>query len=493
MAEHRVRVLNLTTGALTKSTFALNAVRQRLGSNIRLWSRRHHSNYKKGRYCCDMESRTRGRRADRAPPAVAAAPVRRATRSTRQISASDIPPAPRVLTQPEVKQSKVQLPKASSEHSRGSIVSNPIPRRGARVSSSAASVVSIATNPPKAEEASDDKDEDEDEDEIAENESSAPVANMQEDDNSDEDDEDTERQIMSHNLLDLYKTANDLIKRLQHIDPNSRIFLAILQKKRSAFILNRDIFESSKAPAPYVDWAWLDKLDKSAEFAKAGKTILAFANLVTTIDAVESLRSGADIDPLPFLEQLDAAFPQLLIHPDSNNYNNGYSDLALGIRTVRLVETLAATKTNADPRNVIASVFCTPTTDRKKKDYAKLFSHGPFKNLGGQSNDLQDEQCADRIKEALLAIHHDRSTFGVAQLRAKFPLSDVLDNLREWLLNMHSAVAPRLDQIREQWRFFRLEPELFLDAEEDLAESVIESMEGSQHNIRHATTEVRAR
>ncbi|KAK5998730.1 hypothetical protein PT974_01112 [Cladobotryum mycophilum] len=409
-----------------------------------------------------METRNRGKRgapastatapADEAP-AAAAAQTRKSTRITRQTANQGTTNPPTVEEPPAVEPEIIIPVNPVIERPKGSILAATPPRRGAIVKDDR-SVASIATNRKR-----DDDELGDDSSQIFSTEDGQEGLDVDGRSEAERALDDAKREVKHICLLDLAITSIELIKLLKDPDYDSTVFQLLLQVKRDTFAAVRKIYEVPTM-APFSTWDWAGDLEhKSAEAIRIATTTVVFANIVTALDWVE--RTLADeLDPLYVLERLDQVFPRAFTLPGQEN--NRYWELALHIRTSRCIETMAASKTTADPRQIAATVFCEAVENIKAykgSDYAKLFTKGPYRSLGGLRGQTLIDACSDRMNQMFALISTPdmkfRNPVPVADLRAVFPMKNVLAGLREWLTRLYMASASRFEQIPKDLRLLR--------------------------------------
>ncbi|KAH7176571.1 hypothetical protein EDB81DRAFT_773016 [Dactylonectria macrodidyma] len=424
-----------------------------------------------------MDTRTRRKRAD--PPASAPNPpkTRAGTRSTRRTATPSA-----TLPDPDHPQNGTSRPSApASEGSKPKgLLSNPIPRRGARVAGRAPSVASIVTLPPRA---ADEETEVGDGDHVAEALSEdlvslgvdAEGAEQYEQDEVYDEAQATRYKIMEQVLPDLIQFSEELMGRLEHADYEDPVFHGLITVKKSAFLGARQIFEEEHT-TPLIDLAQAANIVKNGVDSVTVVSAIVRANIVTVIDEVLILKAGQKSDPSDLLEMLDIWFPSMFTAP-----NTVFQDpqLTLDIRTWHLIEVLNSQDEKQDFKKIIADVFCKP--DDAGLSYPTRFSRGPFKSLGEADHENIEEICSERIAKIIPVVKKGKKTYGVGKLREMFPLERLLDDLGSWLAETYGMLkSPDLHSRPKRGP----EAEAFVDAEEDIGDSQTDIASESQPIVR---------
>ncbi|KAH7158124.1 hypothetical protein B0J13DRAFT_671811 [Dactylonectria estremocensis] len=410
-----------------------------------------------------MDTRNRRKRAD--PPASAPDPpkTRAGTRSTRQTATPSA-----TLPDPAHEQNgtgRLSAPASEGSKPKG-LLSNPIPRRGARVAGRAPSVASIVTLPPRA---ADEETELGDGDHIAEALSQDLVAH-----GVDDEAQATRYKIMEQVLPDLIKTSEELMGRLERANYEDPVFHGLIAVKKSAFHGARQFFEEEHT-SPLIDLAQAAIIKNGGDSVTSASAIVR-ANIVTVLDEVHILKAGQKEDPSDLLEMLDIWFPSLFIVPKTLFQD---PQLTLDIRTWHLIEVLNSQEGKLDFKKTIADVFCKPEDDGLS--YTIRFASGPFKSLGEADHDDIEEIVSDRIAKIIPIVKKDKKTYGVGKLREMFPLEQLLDDLGAWLAETYGMLkSPDLQDGPKRGP----EPEQFVDAEEEIGDSQTDIASESQPIVR---------
>lgn len=345
----------------------------------------------------------------------------------------------------------------------GSLSNDPPAVRGAPRTGAAVSVASVPTHPGH------------DDDDDAES-SDSPLSGAARG-------EEEKFQIMKALSADVERTTGRLEQRLRNgTYDNTRVFAVVLKTTRATF---HSLMDTCSDPAsPFVDFTWLEGFGRrTATDTGSLASVFARANLILALDEVESNKDSVALSVLKFL---DDAFPQLLTVPHNGSR---HTKLALAIRTQYLIEQLADTAAQGRAVNVaatIASIFCGQTAGH---DYPLLLKEGPFRSLTERDLDLEEDpstmlDISDRAQELYELASQDKEHYGVQAMRARYPLSKVWGDFREWCLEEYANV---LDAASRGGAPAHVDEEdAFQDAREDPAESMDESQVSSMPTIRRA-------
>ncbi|QUC20115.1 uncharacterized protein UV8b_04356 [Ustilaginoidea virens] len=236
-------------------------------------------------------------------------------------------------------------------------------------------------------------------------------------------------------LRKLQRATHELEQRLINGDHGNAAFAALLDIERCTF---RDTVEAFKnvdaafgagdARMPFIGFAWLEEWGARIE-ADTGPHIRALirANLMLTLLSIQRFDGEAGLDA-PFLERLDAAFPQYFCEPRNTSRP---CRLALLVRTCRLLGLLASQPDQdmARAREAIASVFYCRRRSGTDFTFKSLTSEDEEENDG-----LEKLNIASRVREVEAALQ-DQGSDGIRQLANKY--SETLSaRLWEWYSDM---------------------------------------------------------
>ncbi|GAO14553.1 hypothetical protein UVI_02032640 [Ustilaginoidea virens] len=236
-------------------------------------------------------------------------------------------------------------------------------------------------------------------------------------------------------LRKLQRATHELEQRLINGDHGNAAFAALLDIERCTF---RDTVEAFKnvdaafgagdARMPFIGFAWLEEWGARIE-ADTGPHIRALirANLMLTLLSIQRFDGEAGLDA-PFLERLDAAFPQYFCEPRNTSRP---CRLALLVRTCRLLGLLASQPDQdmARAREAIASVFYCRRRSGTDFTFKSLTSEDEEENDG-----LEKLNIANRVREVEAALQ-DQGSDGIRQLANKY--SETLSaRLWEWYSDM---------------------------------------------------------
>ncbi|KAM5346841.1 hypothetical protein ACJ41O_009846 [Fusarium nematophilum] len=401
-----------------------------------------------------MNTRSRTQKNAPNPSASASASgARRATRSTQE-SVSSAAPA-------STGRRATRRSQAAQEPMKPSLVNDPIPRRNAPAPAYAVSVASISTTPPKPDDATEYFLEEE-------NPTEDNVEDEEEPPQDGEDGEDSElseqtpaidvglesrrtsQRVLELSVPDLARAADDLMRYITRRDADDEIFRGRLKIKRDAFYSIRNAYTEQDS-AVFIDWAPFASLAPSQGQKQADMQV-ARANVVSAVDQLVDLSDADDTGASSVLDHIHEYFPYLFITRDDMFQN---PEETLDLRTWLFIESLAQQTGDVDHYMAIFYFFCDSTdpgfadlfdegenrSERQKK-LSKIFSHGPFKSLGGDNDEDDNERCAQRIFEIMSIFHSKEKSRSISELKARFPLDQILERLNTCFVGMYKVLEP---------------------------------------------------
>ncbi|XP_044721670.1 uncharacterized protein HRG_04585 [Hirsutella rhossiliensis] len=312
---------------------------------------------------------------------------------------------------------------------------HPAPRRGAPVGK-AFSVTNITVR--NGHESQDE--EDEDDGGGSESKSSVPRDSAAGGlDSNAEEGEKERQQIMTQLRPDLERAIAELMECLDNRDSGNKILRAVFITKRDAFMYLRKYYQEAKTTSVLIDWTKPGALHNLVQADEKAVIVLARANQVATLDYIRRIQTDSHLDKQAFLQTLDTSFPTLFRTP---NLHKQYPWMMVKIRTCYLIETLANHQSKATVQDSMANIFC-ETTDNL--DYASLCETGPYRSLGGE--DEEDHKiCRDTITRILTCIANAKKNLVLEALRREFQLSELLEELKGWMAEMHSALDREIEE-----------------------------------------------
>lgn len=241
-----------------------------------------------------------------------------------------------------------------------------------------------------------------------------------------------QRDVMALSFADLEKATSDLVHLLEKTSDNSTVKQVRLNIKRRVFYGIREIFELTKS-TPFLNPKETDWRESS--LLRTASRLMVQANRATTLDIIErSMFEDEKVDMRSFLESLDESFPQLFMNPSTmaSSAKSSIRSVVLSIRTAFFIERLDRLPNGADAYSLLALVFCKPT-DEESSNYPRLFANGPFRSLGTDDSDEEEALCSGRITQLVEKVKGVRTEAGMNKLKAEYPLSLVLDEVRQWI------------------------------------------------------------
>ncbi|KAI0195637.1 hypothetical protein EV127DRAFT_508412 [Xylaria flabelliformis] len=214
-----------------------------------------------------------------------------------------------------------------------------------------------------------------------------------------------------------------------------------LNTARKSFKLARRLL--AEDDAAYIDLASSDlpyRDDQDAETVIQKATRLA--NLVSLLLSLTDLkRTNGTI--LPFLRELDTIFPTFLDSPSKPLESQG---LAFRVRCRWLAECLSE-EPEREPLVLAAAIFCEGPADTSE-EAAQSLRKGPFRTFGGMEQG-EDFTSSRSFKTQLNGIVDKLASQERAKteqyLNTTFPRDKLLEQLREWALDMYVHVNKKAD------------------------------------------------
>ena len=430
-----------------------------------------------------METRGRSRRAASAAASENIAKTQRPTRAKRQKKPAS--------TAPEVSRRESQFGAPTPIRPVRLVPSSQIPRRGARLSAYANSVVSIATSLPKAD---DSQYSERSPISRASPESRDGNQELDHDGNDVTEEEDADlkdallqNRVRDRSLPDLEKAADELIELLKNPNVEDDTFRPYLHLKHKALHTIREIFEEP-GTAPFIDWASIVPMYEDPHDAEPAAAILVQANIAAAFNAVRAIQFGLETDLYSLFDNFNALFPDFFAVPGKVHKS---PELVLDIRTWYFIELVTAQTGKFDIKKIAADAFCPPIDDSDEEpDYAHLFVHGPFNKLWDEDQEeAEAELCSQRITEIMAAGHNDRKSHGLNKLREKFPLGTVLDDIVAWLLEAYETLKT---EYSEQDGLLPIAPPTAEEDDEEIIDGEDFEVEDSQTDIGESQPIIRA-
>lgn len=330
-----------------------------------------------------------------------------------------------------------------------------IPRRGARLSGRAESIVSLTTNRGRADDDTEYEYEEEEDDRISEVsqaigtdvgngvQHSEGIQHLEDiqvgqsisnaDDN--DEDENTRHQIMVLTIQDLAKASDGLMDLLRQANYGSAVFNGLLDLRRNLFRGIRVAYQEPNTE-PFIDWSQLLKRYETMDSAAPTAITMARANVVTALDELRNIQLGHQMDPFPLLSKLNELFPGFFVTSEDTHKD---LELALDIRTWYFIEALAGQEKEPDTYALLAEVFCLP---KEGMNYVDRFIRGPFRKLWDVDEDetQAEELCSQRIMK-IIPIMKNKNDYGIAELRQVFPFKPLMEKLEVWLVEIHASLG----------------------------------------------------
>ena len=285
--------------------------------------------------------------------------------------------------------------------------------------------------------------------------------------------DDSMRQVMQLSLPDLAREARQLITQLEAPERQNLVWKRLCMLRRKGFYATREVYEQPPG-FPFIDGQLLSDFGQRST---QGQIILGQANLASVLDIVESIQFDENFNILEGIAALDD-FSHKLFSEFGDKAKN--LELSLNIRTLRLIEELAAQKPKGGINALLASVLCEPIEMHGKIDYPHLFANGPFRPIGHREEDAVADACHDRIVHILQATKKDKKNNGLKALRETFPNGKILEELRDWVLKIYRQSLATVEASQFQTGPGALD--VYYDANEQLRQEESQSQDGSTIN-----------
>ncbi|KJZ70630.1 hypothetical protein HIM_09985 [Hirsutella minnesotensis 3608] len=339
------------------------------------------------------------------------------------------------VSRPAERENQTALANARNLPKPGSLVRNPIPRRGAPVTK-AFSVTNVSVRRDSDNSDSEDNGPQEEQESVLRHPrtSSSSQAGGSRRGNDDE----TKQKLMATFLPDLKDATDDLAASFAESDTESSVFSIILQARREDVVKNRNRFLASESTTSFlIDWEGSHALSRFVQTHPQAGDDLARINIVATRDHVLRIQSEEVVSRLDFLETLDAGFPRLFHAPGTQGGNPG---ILLEIRTRYAIELLGREPDKeANPREIIARVFCEHVDNA---DIDELLERGPYRRLSGREKHHEDaERCQERVMDLLRSLQ-EGGNFQPGDLEKRFPFPQLLEELDIWLTETLTSQDP---------------------------------------------------
>ncbi|KIL89640.1 hypothetical protein FAVG1_07220 [Fusarium avenaceum] len=251
-----------------------------------------------------------------------------------------------------------------------------------------------------------------------------------------------QRRVLELTVPDLANAADSLFRCLRRKDPDQDIFRGSLSIKKRAFYNIRaeyDILDQDNM-APFIDFAQFLAVQNFTKDHVYTSSQIACANVVSAYDKLHDIKEGDASDVFEFFQTLHETLPSFFILADEMYQA---PECTLDLRTWLFVEVISQPNQDMDYRDLLVALFCrdqrrsgTNADEEYPSDYAVLFSGNYFRELGGKDHDL-NELCSTRIAE-IMKLKRDG---GIAQLRTRFPLHSLVDELQKCFESLYKILT----------------------------------------------------
>ncbi|KAG8671587.1 hypothetical protein FPOAC2_04936 [Fusarium poae] len=251
--------------------------------------------------------------------------------------------------------------------------------------------------------------------------------------------------ILEPMVPDLARAADSLYK-YSHQEPSDKdVFQGCLSIKRHAFDGIQNIFQRLGQPykGNFVDFTSFLELG-SMQQQKSLFVQIARVNTVIAYDRIRNVEDGPEI--FTFLTSFNEVFPDYFLL-DPKMFQE--PDVILDMRTWLLAETLSRTDGQGNINKLLVEVFCDPhkleNTGSAEEwyDYPALLSGQYFREVGESGHVNTEELCSERVMEIARVFKQSGKRKTIAHLLEKYPLQELLNNLRSCLDTMYNNLSDK--------------------------------------------------
>ncbi|KAL6917720.1 hypothetical protein FSST1_009215 [Fusarium sambucinum] len=244
---------------------------------------------------------------------------------------------------------------------------------------------------------------------------------------------------------DLARAADSLYKYSNQEPSDNDVFQGCLRMKRHAFDSMQNIFIKLGQPykGDFVDFASFLELG-STQQQKSLFVQIARVNTVIAYDRIRHVEDGQAPEIFTFFKTFNEVFPNYFIL-DPRMFQE--PEVILDMRTWLLVETLSRTDGQGDIDKLLVEVFCDPyklenfDSIEEWSDYPALLSGQYFRGVGDNGHVDTGELCSERIMEIAEVFKQSGKHKTIAHLSEKYPLQELLNNLRSCFDAMYNILA----------------------------------------------------
>ncbi|KAI0440269.1 hypothetical protein F4803DRAFT_553250 [Xylaria telfairii] len=232
----------------------------------------------------------------------------------------------------------------------------------------------------------------------------------------------------------------EALKSLTHREPTAAERKNLTTARKSFTLARRSFTEDGAA---YIDLSssdlpYRDDPDAQAAIQKATRS----ANLMSLLLSLTDLKRPNQAI-LPFLRELDAIFSTFLNYPWTQPESQA---LAFRVRCRRLAEWLSE-EPETEPLVLAAAVFC-EDPDSTSEEAVQRLREGPFRMFGDveQGGDfISSESFKTQLNGIVDELSLQERAHVEQYLNTTIPRDELLEQLREWALDMYVRVNKEAD------------------------------------------------
>lgn len=251
--------------------------------------------------------------------------------------------------------------------------------------------------------------------------------------------------ILQLMIPDLTRTADSLYEYLRQEPTNDEVFQACLSIKRRAFYNIQSDFKKLGQPCKgdFIDIKGFEELNSTQQQILRIAQI-ARVNTVIAYDRIHDVEDDEAAEIYTFLKTFNQIFPDTFL-PDPELFQG--PEVILNLRTWLLVEALSQTQGESNLSELFVEFFCDPRkieeldSVEERRNYPMLLAGQYFRELGESDHTSHDELCSSRIIEITHVFKKNDRRKAIAQLAKKYPLQDLLANLRDCLHTMYNILT----------------------------------------------------
>lgn len=236
------------------------------------------------------------------------------------------------------------------------------------------------------------------------------------------------------------------------------------------------IVEKLEMYAPFLHWKWLRGRDDELSAAQIDgfKSALITTNLATLL---ETIYNGApkDLDSAgkpdaEALQVIDDNFVSLVLAGGRLPLTQPMVELALAVRSARVLTALGAAKLNSEARRVVYDIFCGAVEEPTDDQVLDALRDGPYRRVAGLAGDEVHRRCRSHVAAIARHIGEGGAAFQSAiLLRRQQPAGHLLEAIQALFQDVVRPLLAAQTSVAEE-EAGGAEEEEFRDAAEQIAD-----------------------